>query len=651
MTVTFSREGLVKTRKVFNLFDERPNPWQLFKQCYPVFYVLLYMLWDSVNRRLLSLVFCVPILHESADLNEQGLPKLRTNVAVLMSYSSYVCHSDEHMPLLLLSFIGFGVWSFGILIFTYVTLWKMGDERHTEENLKDFGYFTNGFEPSYWWWDIGWKRLDQLFMVMITFTNLVPDVKGKLILYAFISGIALAGHCYCHPYDDRNAGLLDLCEVLALTSRFFLFGLISLLLIFGSEKSVTWSIAIIICLALVSYVIFVSLHIGTQLLEHWSATFIAEKEELEADPELFKDLFNKDAAANAAKKMGRLIVEKFFMKGASKCLEKVTARQKSLEKVQLHLEWVGPWEDARAGARDRRGIGRGKGCVARFAEHFIAFFFRMSEECQREQCAKMIGTFAEYLFAYSGNYRLPSRLVDILCVLSLAMKSLQRRGASVTIDALEIEVKKVLRSGHKSINKRKNAENSVKRLTNMTLNKDSIPVLPVSESSKSKPESKCKPSKVHPTPSHDTAKAKKDDYIGSEVTAVSADDLMTLQMFLWRLDVDSAIDLVDAVNNILIQHVDADYKKWFEEEGLQKLHKKEDQAATRIARCWRKKMENRKKMGYNQNPTEKEDPPLPPDSDQIQHEVAPPPGSPPRFSASPSPPSLIGIEELFDEEA
>eukprot|EP00746_Dinoflagellata_sp_MGD_P157579 gnl/MRDRNA2_/MRDRNA2_86250_c2_seq1.p1 gnl/MRDRNA2_/MRDRNA2_86250_c2~~gnl/MRDRNA2_/MRDRNA2_86250_c2_seq1.p1 ORF type:complete len:709 (-),score=134.57 gnl/MRDRNA2_/MRDRNA2_86250_c2_seq1:449-2374(-) len=586
MTVTFSREGLVKTRKVFNLFDERPNPWQLFKQCYPVFYVLLYMLWDSVNRRLLSLVFCVPILHESADLNEQGLPKLRTNVAVLMSYSSYVCHSDEHMPLLLLSFIGFGVWSFGILIFTYVTLWKMGDERHTEENLKDFGYFTNGFEPSYWWWDIGWKRLDQLFMVMITFTNLVPDVKGKLILYAFISGIALAGHCYCHPYDDRNAGLLDLCEVLALTSRFFLFGLISLLLIFGSEKSVTWSIAIIICLALVSYVIFVSLHIGTQLLEHWSATFIAEKEELEADPELFKDLFNKDAAANAAKKMGRLIVEKFFMKGASKCLEKVTARQKSLEKVQLHLEWVGPWEDARAGARDRRGIGRGKGCVARFAEHFIAFFFRMSEECQREQCAKMIGTFAEYLFAYSGNYRLPSRLVDILCVLSLAMKSLKRRGASVTKDTLEVEVKKLLRASHNSMRKRKNAEKSVNMMKTMMLqSKD--------------PETSSSKTKSAPSQGLDTTEVKKDDQVpavNADVAAVNADDLMTLQMFLWRLDVEVVIDLVDKVNNYLIQHVETEYQEWMAEKGVEMVHQKEDASATKIARLFRKKMENRRKV-------------------------------------------------------
>ena len=70
-------EELVKTRRILNLFDEKPSLWQLFKQCYPVFYVLLYILWGSVNQHLLSLqaVDCVPIVMESADLDQRGLPK------------------------------------------------------------------------------------------------------------------------------------------------------------------------------------------------------------------------------------------------------------------------------------------------------------------------------------------------------------------------------------------------------------------------------------------------------------------------------------------------------------------------------------------------------------------------------------------------
>ena len=32
------------------------------------------------------------------------------------------------------------------------------------------------------------------------------EMNSKLILYSFVSGIALAVHSYCCPYDDRNAG-------------------------------------------------------------------------------------------------------------------------------------------------------------------------------------------------------------------------------------------------------------------------------------------------------------------------------------------------------------------------------------------------------------------------------------------------------------
>merc|ERR1712216_192237 len=88
---------------------------------------------------------------------------------------------------------------------------------------------------------------------------------------------------------------------------------------------------------------------------------------------------------------------------------------------------------------------------------------------------------------------------------------------------------------------------------------DSVPVLAVSGSSKSKYESKSAPSQGLAT-----AKFKRDDPIRSAVLAVNADDLMALQMFLWRLDVEAVTDLVEGVNNILIQHVDLEYQKWID---------------------------------------------------------------------------------------
>ena len=54
---------------------KRPSAWRLLKQCVPLFLVLLYTLWDPMNRRLLSFMYCVPVVEESVALDALGRPK------------------------------------------------------------------------------------------------------------------------------------------------------------------------------------------------------------------------------------------------------------------------------------------------------------------------------------------------------------------------------------------------------------------------------------------------------------------------------------------------------------------------------------------------------------------------------------------------
>ena len=81
--------------------------------------------------------------------------------------------------------LAISVWSFGILIVVCAIIWSLGPKRQTLEGLKKYGYFFQGLEPNYWWWEILVKRGDILVTTMVTYTNVVPDVRVKLFWGVF----------------------------------------------------------------------------------------------------------------------------------------------------------------------------------------------------------------------------------------------------------------------------------------------------------------------------------------------------------------------------------------------------------------------------------------------------------------------------------
>ena len=92
--------------------------------------------------------------------------------------------------------------------------------RFRPDVMRHYGYFFSGLSPPYWWWEILVKRADAVLLMGITYTNIVPDERAKLLWYAFVSGAMLALHNQCKPYDKRQCGIVDTAETFALAVRF-----------------------------------------------------------------------------------------------------------------------------------------------------------------------------------------------------------------------------------------------------------------------------------------------------------------------------------------------------------------------------------------------------------------------------------------------
>ena len=86
------------------------------------------------------------------------------------------------------------------------------------------------------------KRGDLFLMMAITYTNVIPDERAKLLWYTFVSGAMLALHSHCKPFDQRQCGLIDAAESFALAIRFVNFVMIAALLLFDAPLVVAWGI-------------------------------------------------------------------------------------------------------------------------------------------------------------------------------------------------------------------------------------------------------------------------------------------------------------------------------------------------------------------------------------------------------------------------
>merc|ERR1712232_1231195 len=110
-------------------------------------------------------------------------------------------------------------------------------------------------------------------MMLITFTSVAEDAKAKLLLYPLFTGLMLAITAWCKPFDDRAGRLLDLVETLCLGTRFFMFSIFAVLLIFQTRDGVTFVFAYGLIISLVLFCIYFLL----QIIEQSTSAFPEEE--------------------------------------------------------------------------------------------------------------------------------------------------------------------------------------------------------------------------------------------------------------------------------------------------------------------------------------------------------------------------------------
>ena len=172
----------------------------------------------------------------------------------------------------LIATVGLSMWCVGLPMGLFLSIWK-SRERQSQENFRKFGYFIEGFEPSFWWWDIVVKRLDVGMMTLVAYTSLAPDDRAKLLLFPMLSAVQLALTAWFKPFADDQAELLDFLDTFLLALRFFCFSALAVLILLSPSPDSTQVIAMAVFLVLMIGCWYFVLHVASQLLRKWASSW------------------------------------------------------------------------------------------------------------------------------------------------------------------------------------------------------------------------------------------------------------------------------------------------------------------------------------------------------------------------------------------
>ncbi|CAE7449912.1 UVR8 [Symbiodinium sp. CCMP2592] len=189
----------------FGLFSAAPRFGQLARQSIPVIWVSLVSLWPGLLSSFLQMIWCVPVPEDDVIVNR------------LLPNPSVICWSDEHLVSARFAIAGLFFWCLGIPIALATLLLRLPD-RHAPDNFRRFGYFFQGLERQFWWWDLLVKRFDVAsdlgLMMLVAYTSVVPDPAAKLAIFPVLSGFQALLVACVRPYTNDQAEILDVLEAI-----------------------------------------------------------------------------------------------------------------------------------------------------------------------------------------------------------------------------------------------------------------------------------------------------------------------------------------------------------------------------------------------------------------------------------------------------
>ncbi|CAE7688638.1 unnamed protein product [Symbiodinium sp. CCMP2592] len=240
------------------LFSPAPRFGELAYQSVPIIWVSLVSLWPGLLSSFLQMIWCVSVLEDDV------------LVSRLLPNPSVICWSDEHLVSARFAIAGLVVWCLGIPIVLATVLFRLPD-RQAPDNFRRFGYFFQGLERQFWWWDLLVKRFDLALMMLVAYTSLVPDQKAKLALFPVLSAFQALLASWVRPYANDQAEVLDVLEVTLCSIRFLLFSGVALLLSLETPTETAHMVAYLLLLVLVLACLYFFAHFTAQVLQDAAA--------------------------------------------------------------------------------------------------------------------------------------------------------------------------------------------------------------------------------------------------------------------------------------------------------------------------------------------------------------------------------------------
>lgn len=414
-------KGIKEDRVVFGLFRDSTCH-IVFIDAYPLFLVTLYSIWDIETRRMLGLIQVKRILVSVGDMDVlQAHWYYDTRFQVLQG---------DHFWVGIIGIVGLCVWSIGFLV---VLFWKIRkNKQHLQETeiLIKYGYFYAGLDPKVYWWDVCAKKLDILCLYFVTFTEIFPDPKAKLVMYLGFAGVFWAAHNFYQPFDDRHNSLADRLEGAGLAVRFVTLFFLQTLLIVAADftTNVIFSVLILlintIFMASALFVLFVEMPAKIHDKKGAEAGIHAKVQE--KGKAAGKKLSTKLLGGGSGHPVQQAIVKlvsclfgyifgKLFhlIVRAAAVLSSV---RDTVEREVPHVDWRGPGKSYQLYSPDPQ-----RGSVPRnILAMFMRAAYKLGEEEQRAFLAHTVGKFLDHLITTCECHLLPSNILDIIFALPVA---------------------------------------------------------------------------------------------------------------------------------------------------------------------------------------------------------------------------------------
>lgn len=212
-TIRFSLTGLTEQLRdkfeedrLFMMFRYVPLPgesawrrsYKFFEDMIPIYVTVLFFIYTSTTRSMLSLLDCTAI----------NFGDVHGNTYFLTSAMSVECSfspSSEYFKFLVLGITGLILWSIGIPLWAFFVLYANRKNLNSRETRLKYGFLHNGFVRKYWYWEtvVFARKLCVLIISSIALFSVTTISAARI---TFCTGIAIAFnilHLRCQPFDKR----------------------------------------------------------------------------------------------------------------------------------------------------------------------------------------------------------------------------------------------------------------------------------------------------------------------------------------------------------------------------------------------------------------------------------------------------------------